>query len=67
MYATTCTQVGLFAEVWTKIKMTAVMLVSVKHLLVVLMPLYNGAQLGFVYAEMTRAFSSCVLGLDKVS
>ena len=43
------------------------LMVSGKQMLVMLLPIYNGMEVGFIFAEMTRAYSACVLGLDKVS
>ncbi|CAK8681294.1 unnamed protein product [Clavelina lepadiformis] len=37
-----------------------------KHLLVMLFPIYDGMLIGFVLAEITRSFASCVLGVDQV-
>nr|CAB3267515.1 protein unc-93 homolog A-like [Phallusia mammillata] len=40
--------------------------VSGKHLLIVLLPIYNGTSNGLLFGELTRAFASCILGVDHV-
>ncbi|XP_076813516.1 protein unc-93 homolog A-like isoform X1 [Clavelina lepadiformis] len=42
------------------------LLIKKKHILVMLLPMYEGMLNGFFFADMTRAFVSCVLGVDKV-
>ena len=42
-------------------------LFSVKQLCVVLLPIYNGMSNAMVASEISRAFASCILGLDNVS
>jgi len=38
-----------------------------RQIFVVLLPLYSGMSNAFVAGELSRAFASCILGLDKVS
>ncbi|CAK8681296.1 unnamed protein product [Clavelina lepadiformis] len=50
----------------TSLKCTFELLLKPKHLLVMLLPIYDGLLIGFFYAEVTRGFVSCALGVDKV-
>nr|CAB3267516.1 protein unc-93 homolog A-like [Phallusia mammillata] len=50
----------------TTIKATIKIAFNPKHLLVVLLAIYNGMTIGFVVGELTRAYASCILSVGKV-
>ena len=43
------------------------MIVSYKHFIIILLSIYTGLTFAFVHTEMSRAFASCILGLNHVS
>ncbi|CAK8679200.1 unnamed protein product [Clavelina lepadiformis] len=48
------------------LKSTLKLLITPKHLLIMWLATYGGMTLSFFNGEITRAFVSCVLGVDKV-
>ncbi|XP_076825985.1 protein unc-93 homolog A-like [Clavelina lepadiformis] len=48
------------------LKSTLKLLITSKHLLIMWLTIYGGMTLSFFNGEITRAFVSCVLGVDKV-
>jgi len=47
-------------NIWSALKFT-------KIYLIILLPFYNGLNWTFIHSEMTRAFASCIFGLQYVS
>lgn len=50
----------------TTFNATIALTLNPKHLLVVLLAIYKGMTMGYCWGELTRAYASCVLGVDKV-
>ncbi|CAK8679204.1 unnamed protein product [Clavelina lepadiformis] len=55
-----------FQVIAKSLKSTLKLLITPKHLLIMWLAIYGGMTLSFFNGEITRAFVSCVLGVDKV-